>query len=123
MRLVKESAARRDFDEAVARRADEIIRDHKHFKQLVQHKMAPASVPAPRTPDLDRLELARIAKLAEAREVKARADRIVQASRGATAKYITDQNAPTSREQYFGPRDTWVKDAREIEYRDGPGVG
>src|SRR2546422_10983675 len=107
MSFVDESAARRGFDAAVARRADEIIRDHKHFEQLVQHKMAPALVPAPRTPDLDRLELARIAKLAEAREVKARADRIVQASRGASAEYVRDKDAPTSREQYFGPRDTW----------------
>jgi hypothetical protein len=48
------------------------------------------------------------------RPVYPRADRIVQASRGASAEYIADENAPTSREQYFGPRDTWVNDVGDI---------
>jgi hypothetical protein len=79
--------------------------------------------PVERDDNLDRLEIARIEKLAEAREVKSRADRIMQSLRGASAEYVTDENAPTSREQYFGPRNTWVKDAGDVEYRDGPGVG
>ncbi len=49
------------------------------------------------------------------------ADRMVQVSRDASAEHITDKNAPT-REQYFGHSINWVKDAGDIEYRDGPGV-
>jgi hypothetical protein len=70
-----------------------------------EYKMAQAhgdmSVPRPRTPDLDALEVARIRKLVEARDLKHRVDQKIQAAHVAqgVGVFITDR-APS--------RDVWA---------------
>jgi hypothetical protein len=88
-----EAAKRADFERRVVDR----IAETKAVNALVEHKLAPTVVPKPRTPSLDRLEIARITKLREAREIKSRADRLVQAhrvARGEAAFVVMNDGVP-----------------------------
>jgi hypothetical protein len=130
-RPLEEQERAREFDRAVSKRADVLYREQKHFTALVEYKAATLrdpnqkSVPAPRTPDLDRLERVRIEKLAEARAVKARADQLVQEHRikmGTAEFVVREGDTVVPRElgkvPTFGERLGYFKDVTALEFRD-----
>ena len=122
---------RKAFKAAVARRVEEKLAEHRYFAALVEYKMAmhrdpnQTLVPRPRTDGLDRLEFARIRKLAEARDFKHLVDQRVQAvkmARGDAEFIVPPGSLPTRpskglRLAMFGPN---AKDVEDIEFRDGP---
>jgi hypothetical protein len=121
---------------AVEHRAAELYAEHKTVAALVEYKLAmmhdpnQKSVQKPRTPDLDARELAYIAALKHAKEVRHRADQIVQATKIAKGEgefvgfegdaivpraFGTVLITPEERLAYF------AKTApTNLEFRDGP---
>jgi hypothetical protein len=117
---------REEFERAVTVRAEQIHVEAKAVKVRVEHKLALAhgvSMPAPRSPDLDALELARITKLAEARDFEHLVSKKVQDARAqrGDAEYVTQSDLPTrpTRDQRRAYASS-AKDVEVIETRNGP---
>lgn len=127
-----ERAERLDTEARVERRAAAIVQETKHFEAEVVHAMGRG--PKPRSKRLDALEIARIEKLADARDIKRHADRIVQAHHAAKgeAEYViltSDGGTTPARPDVIAAR---IRDARaeivngkdatwpDLEFRDGP---
>jgi hypothetical protein len=117
-----EARERAEFEQAVAKRTEELVAEKKYFAALVSWKMAQArgdsSVPHPGGPSLDKLELARIRADETVREVQRRVAQKMQAARGDKAEFIR----PAGWDATAADRRAWLnggaKEVLSMETRD-----
>lgn len=110
-----------DAQKQVAKLVSEKMYQH-YLAQFLYDQAHGVISPRPRDPwgDTDLLEQARIRKLAEARDFKALVDRKVMEHKAAqgTAEYIDVPAVVPPRRQWL--EGASVKDAPDLEFRDGP---